>query len=138
MRFLQPEQIFLNHLVSVLWSTLPSPFVQQMFLVASRVLLPQFEIVKHKFLILDYVACLSVEISNLTWSEAMCNMSALNLSWYYQSKRVPSKALVIWCNILQIVLCLNIVKLLTHFHNRWLKSLNCCCCCYYLLLTDPF
>ena len=36
-RFLQPEQNFLNHQVTVLWSTAPSPFVQQMLFVASKV-----------------------------------------------------------------------------------------------------
>ena len=34
LRFLQPEQIFLNHLVTVLWWIAAAPFAQQMFLVA--------------------------------------------------------------------------------------------------------
>ena len=38
LRFLPPEQNFLNHLVTVLWSIAPSPFVQQMFLFAFSVL----------------------------------------------------------------------------------------------------
>ena len=33
-RFLQPEQNFLNHPFTVLWSTAPWPFMQQIFLIA--------------------------------------------------------------------------------------------------------
>ena len=43
-RFLQLEQNFLNHLVTVLQSTAPSPFEQQMFLVASTVLWPSLNL----------------------------------------------------------------------------------------------
>ena len=42
-RFLQPERHFLNHLVTVPWSTAPSPFEQQM-LVASTALSTSFQI----------------------------------------------------------------------------------------------
>ena len=35
LKFLQPKQYFLNNLVTALWSTAPSLFTQQMFLVAS-------------------------------------------------------------------------------------------------------
>ena len=38
LRFLQLKRNFLNHLVTVLWSTAPSTFAQQIFLVASAVL----------------------------------------------------------------------------------------------------
>ena len=34
LKLLLPQQHFLNHLVTVLWSTEPSPFIQQIFLIA--------------------------------------------------------------------------------------------------------
>ena len=39
-RFLQPDQNFLIYQFTVLWPTVPSPFMQQMFLVASTALWP--------------------------------------------------------------------------------------------------
>ena len=43
-KFLQPKQNFLNHLVTVLWSTVPSPFAQQMFLVAFMAFWPSLNL----------------------------------------------------------------------------------------------
>ena len=45
LRFLQPEESFLNHLVTVQWSTMSSSFTQQM---SDRIMV-QFELVKQKF-----------------------------------------------------------------------------------------
>ena len=44
LRLLQPEQNFLNHLVTLQWLTASSPFAQQMFLVASLVLWPSLNL----------------------------------------------------------------------------------------------
>ena len=46
---LQHKQNFLNHLFTVLWSTVPSHFTQQMFLGCFRGDITQFKLVKHKF-----------------------------------------------------------------------------------------
>ena len=62
--FLRPEWNFLNHLITVLWTSLPSPFVQQMFLVASVTLSSH-----------SYVTCSFVQFSNHSRNKAMHNMS---------------------------------------------------------------
>ena len=43
-RFLQPEQNFFNHLLTVQWSIAPWPFTQQMFWFASVVLWPSLNL----------------------------------------------------------------------------------------------
>ena len=82
LRFLQSEQNFFNHLVTVWWSTAPLPFMQQMFLLASVVLWPNSNSnVSSK---LDYDVCSSVRLSNQTTSEAMHKISEHQLRQYYQ------------------------------------------------------
>ena len=64
MRFLQLEENFLNHLLTVLWSIARTPFTQQMFLIASVALWPS-SLVKAKYWIaklaggVEYTDCFS-------------------------------------------------------------------------------
>lgn len=61
--YLQPEQIFLNHLPNILWSTEPLSFARKMFFVVSTVFKAQFERVKS-----DYIARSYVRLSNLNFT----------------------------------------------------------------------
>ena len=69
-RFFEPERNFLNHLVTVLSSTAPSLFAQQIFLVAFAALRPR----KAKVSQFDYVArfiCATFK-SHTKWINAQC------------------------------------------------------------------
>ena len=93
LRYLQPKQNFLNHLVTVLRSKLPSPFANNCFW-----LLPLHyglvQTLKAHVLQVDYVASSPVWFSNFTWSDIMHNVSV-----HQQPQQVPSMAQiasVIW------------------------------------------
>ena len=77
-RILQPEQNILNHLVTVTWSTAPSPFAQQMFWVASAVLWPTLNI--NYQIWRSYTFIFAAFISHTEWT---IHMSAHQLPWYY-------------------------------------------------------
>ena len=67
-KFLQPGQNFLNLLVTILWSTAPSPFVRQIFCMFSRCYGP-VETRKAQVPKLDYIAHSSMQFSDHTQSE---------------------------------------------------------------------
>ena len=77
--FLQPERNFLNHLVSVRWSSAPSTFALSYVSVRTRKGL-------------DYVARSSVQLSYLKRNEAKQNVSAHTLPQYYQPRLRPFTA----------------------------------------------
>ena len=76
LRFLSSELNFLNPQAFGLWLSAPSPFGQQLFMVASVKLLPGS----------------LVWLSNYTWSKTMQNVSAHLIPRYYQPQLVPFTA----------------------------------------------
>ena len=76
--FLRPERKFFSHLVTVLWSTAPLSFIQQMFCCV----VDMFEFIKPVSDV-NYVVCWSVRFSNHTWSETMHSVSVHQLPQYY-------------------------------------------------------
>ena len=74
-KFLQPEQNFLNNLVTVLWLTAPLPSAERLWLYPRRRYGP-IRIHKAEVPDLNFVASSSVQLSNQTRSETMYNVSA--------------------------------------------------------------
>ena len=71
--FLKPKQNLLNHLATVLGSTVPSPFAWQIFLVASMALLPSLNLWSISFYIrlCSMFLCAAFK-SHAKWSNAQC------------------------------------------------------------------
>ena len=89
LRFLQPEQNLLNHL----HLTEPSPFCTEFF-DCFRGIMSQFECMKHKFIELDYISHLSVQLSNHTWRETIHNVSV------YQQDTINLWRSLLWLELL--------------------------------------
>ena len=93
--FLQPQRNFFHCLVTVLWSTAPSLFAQQMYFW----LLPwrYGSVRRHKASVPEFVyfAHSYARFFSHTWNEAMYWMLTHQLSRYYQPQGVPFSRLAL-------------------------------------------
>ena len=85
-RLLQPMKNFLNHLVTVLWSTATSSFTQQMFLVASAILWLYLNLSSISSQIRLHSTFICTAFKSHVQVEAVHNMSTHQLPQYYQRK----------------------------------------------------
>ena len=95
LRCLQPKQNFFDLLVTILWSTVPSTFAQQIFLVVSGALCLNLNLQSiSSWIILHCVfICMTFKL-HIEWSNATHQQP-----WYHQLQQVPSmtsNALVTW------------------------------------------
>ena len=110
LRFLQPKKNFLNYLVTVLGSTTPLPFPQQIFLIASTELWLSFNSE------LNYITDSFAQLSNHTeWSNAKCVSIPTIIILLITAGTFHSFSYIIYTQ--QTSIYQNIAKFLTHLSS---------------------